>query len=465
MAAEKGKTAGDPWCLGYFVDNEIALGRRDLAGRGRAGLAGRPGRQEGLRRGPEGQVRRRSRSSTRPGARSTPRGTPCLQSRDAPDTKKARDDLRPSTRKTAEQYFRLCREAVKEVAPDQLYLGCRFAWVQRPGRPRPPPSSATWSASTSTAAAWPDFRLPEGVDMPVIIGEFHFGALDRGMFHTGLVPTENQEERAAGLQELRARAPWATRRSSARTGSSTRDQATTGRGDGENYQIGFVDICDTPYPETIQAVREVGYGMYKYRLGRVEVKVVWERNVGDAATPQFKFKNVPSPSKTDAATKAKFTIVAGAKRPQRRRRGRPQRRRPAERGGPARRELLLRRRQRGRPAPGGPGEVTEVKQVKHVLVAREHPRAAGLQALRQRRIGQGLQRQARPGALRRRRRAGSSSRRSTRGPRTASPAGNTAWRSPTRPPARWPSAATSCSTFPGPKTPTRSATRSLARST
>ena len=29
------------------------------------------------------------------------------------------------------------------------------------------------------------------------------------------------------------------------------DQATTGRGDGENYQIGFVDVCDTPYAETI----------------------------------------------------------------------------------------------------------------------------------------------------------------------------------------------------------------------
>ena len=44
------------------------------------------------------------------------------------------------------------------------------------------------------------------------------------------------------------------------------DQATTGRGDGENYQIGLVDICDNPYPETIQAVREVGQQMYKTRL-------------------------------------------------------------------------------------------------------------------------------------------------------------------------------------------------------
>ena len=44
------------------------------------------------------------------------------------------------------------------------------------------------------------------------------------------------------------------------------DQATTGRGDGENYQIGFLDICDTPYTETIQAARQVGATMYQRRF-------------------------------------------------------------------------------------------------------------------------------------------------------------------------------------------------------
>jgi hypothetical protein len=39
----------------------------------------------------------------------------------------------------------------------------------------------------------------------------------------------------------------------------------SGRGDGENYQIGFITITDTPYPETIQASRDVGYDMYEYR--------------------------------------------------------------------------------------------------------------------------------------------------------------------------------------------------------
>ncbi len=40
-----------------------------------------------------------------------------------------------------------------------------------------------------------------------------------------------------------------------------------GRGDGENYQIGFVDVCDRPYPEITRACHEVGERMYEVRMG------------------------------------------------------------------------------------------------------------------------------------------------------------------------------------------------------
>ncbi|HEU0040162.1 MAG TPA: basic secretory protein-like protein [Verrucomicrobiae bacterium] len=46
---------------------------------------------------------------------------------------------------------------------------------------------------------------------------------------------------------------------------------------------------------------------------RGETKVVADHNDGSRATGEFKFKNVPSPSKDDAAAKAKFTIVAGTR--------------------------------------------------------------------------------------------------------------------------------------------------------
>jgi agarase len=45
------------------------------------------------------------------------------------------------------------------------------------------------------------------------------------------------------------------------------DEPTTGRVyDEENYQIGFVNIADTPYAETIAASQAVGSQMYALRL-------------------------------------------------------------------------------------------------------------------------------------------------------------------------------------------------------
>ena len=43
------------------------------------------------------------------------------------------------------------------------------------------------------------------------------------------------------------------------------DQPLTGRSDGENYQIGFVTVTDTPYPELVEAARDVAGAMYRRR--------------------------------------------------------------------------------------------------------------------------------------------------------------------------------------------------------
>jgi hypothetical protein len=107
------------------------------------------------------------------------------------------------------------------------------------------------------------FLLP--LDKPVIIGEFHFGALDRGMFHPGLVAAANQRERARMYEEyvnsvldhpLFVGCHW----------FQYMDQPLTGRWfDGENYNIGFVSITDTPYPEMVAAARRVHGQMYRRR--------------------------------------------------------------------------------------------------------------------------------------------------------------------------------------------------------
>ena len=45
------------------------------------------------------------------------------------------------------------------------------------------------------------------------------------------------------------------------------DEPTTGRFDGENYQVGFVDICDRPYPEMVAASRAIASRLYATRSG------------------------------------------------------------------------------------------------------------------------------------------------------------------------------------------------------
>jgi hypothetical protein len=50
-------------------------------------------------------------------------------------------------------------------------------------------------------------------------------------------------------------------------------------------------------------------------LSSAEVKVTVNRNEADQATAAFKFKEVPAPAKSSAATNAKFTIVDGEKDP------------------------------------------------------------------------------------------------------------------------------------------------------
>lgn len=43
------------------------------------------------------------------------------------------------------------------------------------------------------------------------------------------------------------------------------DEPTLGRFDGENYNAGFLDVCDNPYPEMIEASRKVGNKIYQIR--------------------------------------------------------------------------------------------------------------------------------------------------------------------------------------------------------
>ena len=263
MAAKQGRSAGDPWCLGYFSDNEMSWGEDTSLALG--ALKSPPDQAAkkvfiaDLKAKHGGIARLNAAWGTRHESWDA-----LLESREAPARQKAHDDLVAFYSKAAGQYFRTVRDAIKAVAPNQLYLGCRFAWVNDRAAIAAGKycDVVSYNLYQRTIA---DFKYP-GADKPLIVGEFHFGALDRGLFHTGLVPTANQAERAQTYRDYvlgAARHPqfvgthW----------FQWKDEPTTGRVyDEENYQIGFVDIADTPYRETIEASREVGRRLYPLRL-------------------------------------------------------------------------------------------------------------------------------------------------------------------------------------------------------
>ena len=262
----KGGPLGDPWCIGFFVHNEIAWGDEvPLALAALASPATQPAKKAFVDdlKAKYGSVEKLNLAWGSKHAT----WDALLESRGPPDRKKAWEDLTAFYTRTAESYFKTVRDELKSFAPNQLYMGCRFAW----GNDRAARAAAKFCDVISYnfyTYGVEKVRLPDGIDRPMIIGEFHFGVLDRGMFHTGLCPTASQHDRAAAYRSYVRGAL----RNPLLVGThwfQYQDQATTGRGDGENYQIGLVDICDRPYPETIGAVREVGYGMYDYRIEAV----------------------------------------------------------------------------------------------------------------------------------------------------------------------------------------------------
>ena len=265
LLEERGHSLNDPWCIGFFVDNELNWGWDGIS------LA------IGTLRSPAVQPAKmefvndlRSRYQTIANLNEAWGSdfvsfNALLETTDLPDLDKAHHDLAAFYAKIAETYLQACREEVKRVAPNQLYFGCRF-----------------WSLNLAVAEAASkycdavsfnryyytieNFSLPGDIDLPLMFSEFHFGALDRGMLHPSLRQTKDQKQRA----EIYKQFVQSALRYPNAIGThwfQFRDQETTGRvGDGENYQLGFVDICDKPYEETIQASREIGYNMYEYRF-------------------------------------------------------------------------------------------------------------------------------------------------------------------------------------------------------
>ena len=234
MNGERDKSAGDPFCIGYFVDNELGWG--DELSLAKAALASPPEQAAKLAFLKDLETKYQTIEKLNAAWNTTHASWQALRdSRTPPDEKRAREDLEAFYTRIAEEYFRISRDVVKQCAPHNLYLGCRFAWVNDLGA-----RAAAKYCDVIGYNLYQDtvdaFRLPAGVDQPVMVGEFHFGALDRGMFHTGLRPTASQQARATRIETM-SPGRSATRAWWAPTGSNTATRRPPGAATGRTTRL------------------------------------------------------------------------------------------------------------------------------------------------------------------------------------------------------------------------------------
>ena len=162
----------------------------------------------------------------------------------------------------------VCSE-VKKVDPNHLNLGMRYAWISSDLCYR---AGAWFDVFSVNGYTNPDPPATEEIarrsGKPVMIGEWHFGcAVDRGLPATGIQGAESQAARGEAYRyyfEQGIARPeligvhW----------FQWNDQPIYGRFDGENYNIGFVDICMQPYKELSEQATLSHERMYRVASGQ-----------------------------------------------------------------------------------------------------------------------------------------------------------------------------------------------------
>ncbi len=274
----KRKVKGSPWCAGIFIDNEKSWGERTGTVPQRYGVI-----LDALSKSAEESPAKAAFSqrlkdkytnidtlnaawnTSLASWSSLESGVEFTEFSDALVA-----DLSSLLEALGEQYFVVVHNTLEEALPNHLYMGARMANWGMPDEIIK--ASLKYSDVLSfniyeegvQAHAW-DFL--EKVDLPTVIGEFHIGtATDSGLFNPGIVHASDQKDRALMYKEYMASvlskpymvgAHW----------FQYADEPITGRAfDGENANIGFVNVADVPYPELINAVKDVTYNMYETRL-------------------------------------------------------------------------------------------------------------------------------------------------------------------------------------------------------
>jgi hypothetical protein len=265
------KIKDDPYCIGFFIDNELHVDQIT------ARLISQPGNNKS--RFQFFEYLKSKYTSVDKLNENWKTSYSDWQQVDAitklPEGAK-KEDIQFFNLKILDLYYKICRNELKSYAPNKIYFGSRLPYSYLSDDPSVI-QIIKIAAKYCDVVCFNRYRfstndliLPFGIDKPTLIGEFHWGALDRGLFSVGMRGVADQNQRADDYYHFIEGAlnnpqivgtHW----------FQYSDEPTAGRFDGENYQIGFVDVCDNPYPEIVNAARKIGYKMYRIRYKKSQL--------------------------------------------------------------------------------------------------------------------------------------------------------------------------------------------------
>jgi len=180
----------------------------------------------------------------------------------------AKNDTYAFSVKMIRRYVSFPSTECRKVDPDHMNLGMRYAMLIDPILLDGYENFDVFSINCYSEDSYASIQQAgELTGKPIMVGEFHFGALDAGLLCAGICSVKTQKDRGLAYRvyyENGMNSPYFV-------GAYyfvLNDQSVLGRFDGENMQIGFLDVCQTPYSEFADAVRSVNESIYEIADGK-----------------------------------------------------------------------------------------------------------------------------------------------------------------------------------------------------
>lgn len=179
----------------------------------------------------------------------------------------AREDICLFEGELIRQYAAVVSSALHTVDPNHLNLGMRYCWFSERTTSMDLKNFDVFSINCyNTSPEKHSKEVSMRHDIPVLIGEWHFGAKECGLPAFGIHYTKTQMQRAAACRYYCESATQDPNIVGIHY-FEYNDQPYFGRFDGECYQIGLFDVCHRPYSEVCDAFENFAKRLYPLLLG------------------------------------------------------------------------------------------------------------------------------------------------------------------------------------------------------